>query len=181
MAGMTWAVLCDLLAERYGDFRTRLTRQFGSEELASETLHETWLHLQRQGDAGPIQSGPAFLLRIAANIAKDRRRAERRQALRSEINAALEIADPAPGPAQEAQARLDLDVVERAIRELPERTRIILIASRLEGLTHQAIADQLGISRRTVLYELNRAVAHLDARLENNVSSGCAYEPPESS
>lgn len=181
MTGMPWAALRDLLVNRYEYFRGRLTRQFGSEELASETLHETWLHLHRQGEAGPVQSAPAFLMRIASNIARDRGRAERRHARRSEINEVLGIADPAPGPAQEAQGRLDLKLVESAIAELPERTRTILVASRLEGVSHQVIADRLGISRRTVLYELNRAIAHLDARLEDKSRSDCAHGPQESS
>ncbi|MBR1221656.1 sigma-70 family RNA polymerase sigma factor [Bradyrhizobium sp. U87765 SZCCT0131] len=181
MTGTTWAALRALLVDRYGDFRARLTRQFGSEELASETLHETWLHLHRHDEAGAVQRPAAFLMRIAANIARDRQRAERRRLRRSEVNAALEIADPAPGPAREAEARRDLSLAERAIAELPERTRAILVASRLEGQTHQAIASRLGISRRTVLYELRRAIAHLDARLEEGGFSGCAPEPPESS
>lgn len=178
---MPWAVLRDLLVNSYEDFRLRLTRQFGSEEVASETLHETWLHLHRQGEAGSVQSPTAFLMRIASNIAKDRARTARRHARRSEIDAALEIADPAPGPARAAQAHLDLKIVERAISELPERTRTILVASRLEGLSHQMVADRLKISRRTVLYELSRAVAHLDARLDSHSHSDCAHEPRESS
>lgn len=181
MTGTTWASLRDLLVDRYADFRSRLTRQLGSEDLANDTLHETWLHLHRQDDAGPVRSAPAFLMRIAENIAKDRQRAERRRARRSEIDAALEIADSAPGPEQAAQSRFDLRLVERAIRELPERARVILIASRLEGLSHQTIADRLGISRRTVLYELKRAVAYLDVQLENKNPSDCTPEPPESS
>jgi RNA polymerase sigma-70 factor (ECF subfamily) len=167
MTETAWAMLRELLADRYEDFKVRLTRQLGSEELARESLHETWLSLHRQGDAGEVKSPVAFLLRVAANIAKDRLRAERRRARRSEINAALEIADLAQDPAREAQARLDLRVVEGAIRSLPPRPRAILIASRVEGTSHQVIADRLGISRRTVLYELRRAVEHLDAQLEN--------------
>ncbi|MES2032172.1 MAG: sigma-70 family RNA polymerase sigma factor [Pseudomonadota bacterium] len=181
MTETTWAALRDLLTLRYEDFRRRLTRQFGSEDIANETLHETWLHLHRPGDAGSVQSPPAFLMRIAANIAKDRRRAERRKAKRSEIDAALDIADPAPGPAQSVEAKLDLKTAEKAIAELPGRTQAILVASRLRGLTHQAIADQLGISRRTVLYELKRAIAHLEARLENNPASDCADGDSETS
>ncbi len=181
MTGTTWTGLRDLLTNRYEDFKIRLTRQFGSEELATETLHETWLHLHRPGSAGQLQNPPAFLMRIAANIAKDRQRSERRKAGRSEIDAALEIADPAPGPAQATQARIDLQAVERAIAELPERTRAILVASRLDRLTHQHIADRMMISRRTVLYELNRAIAHLEARIEDNPLSDCAREAPKSS
>ena len=174
MTGTTWTALRDLLTLRYEHFRKRLTQQFGSEDVANETLHETWLHLHRPGDAGPVQRPQAFLMRIAANIAKDRQRAERRKAKRAEIDAALEIADPAPGPARSVEAKLDLKTVEKAMAELSGRTQAILIASRLKGLTHQMIADQLGISRRTVLYELKRAVAHLETRLENNSDLDCA-------
>ncbi len=167
MTVATWEFLRALLAERYEDLKISLTRQLGSEELASECLHETWLRLNRQDEAGPMPSPRAFVFRVATNIAKDRLRAERRHARGAEMTAALDVPDPAPGPARETQARLDLKVLENAIRELPKRSRDILIASRVEGLTHQAIADRLGISRRTVLYELERAAKHLAARLKD--------------
>ena len=47
MAETTWALLRDLLTDRYTEFKVRLTRRLGSEELASESLHETWLRLHR--------------------------------------------------------------------------------------------------------------------------------------
>lgn len=166
MTETNWAVLRGLLAERYDEFRARLTRRLGSEELAHESLHETWLRLHRPGDAGQVRSPSAFLLHIAVNIGRDLLRAERRLARRSEITAALEIADPAPDPARQVEARFALEVVERAIMELPERSRAILLASRLEGLTHQAIAERLGISKRTVQYELQRTIDALEAQLE---------------
>lgn len=166
MADTTWAALRGLLIERYEDFKGRLTRQLGSEELASESLHETWLRLHREDEIGAVQNPPAYLLRIVINVAMDRLRGEKRRAHRSEIEAALEIADSAPDPAQTVQARLELKALEQAIRELPERTRAILVASRLEGLTHQAIAQRLEISKRTVAYELERAIAILEAGLD---------------
>jgi RNA polymerase sigma factor (sigma-70 family) len=181
MAETTWALLRGLLADRYEDFKARLTRHLGSEELASESLHETWLRLHREDDIGAVRNPPAYLLRIVVNVAMDRLRVENRRARRSEIQAALEIADHAPGPAREAEARLELRALESAINELPERARAILIASRLDGLTHQAIAKRLGISRRTVVYELERTVALLEAQLEKNPPTGCAPKPPESS
>jgi RNA polymerase sigma factor (sigma-70 family) len=181
MAETTWALLRGLLADRYGDFKARLARRIGSEELAGESLHETWLRLHRPGDVGPVQSPAAYLLRVAFNIAQDRLRAESRRARRSVIQGALEIADPAPDPMRRAEARAELKALECAISGLPERSRTILIASRLEGLTHQAIADRLGISRRTVLYELRRTIDHLEMRLEDIGPNGCAHDAPKSS
>lgn len=176
MTGTSWLVLRELLVHRYEELKKRLTRQFGSEEIASETLHETWLHLQREGDAGSVHSPRSFVLRTAANLAKDRQRAERRRAKRSDIEDALDVPDVAPSPARVVQAKMDLQIVKLAIAELPIRTQTVLIASRLQGLTHQQIAEQLGISRRTVLYELKRAVVHLEERLEKRSESDCADE-----
>jgi RNA polymerase sigma factor (sigma-70 family) len=165
MTETTWVVLRNLLVDRYEDIRTQLTRQFGP-DIAQESLNETWLHLHRNDEAGAVHKPLAFLMRIAINIARDRRRSETRRLAHAEIEAALEIADPAPGPAEKALVRLELSAVHEAIRQLPERTRAILIAARIDGLSHDAIARQLGISRRTVLYELGRAAKHLDAHLK---------------
>src|ERR1700753_3637331 len=100
MTETTWAHLRGLLADRYDEFKARLTRHFGSEELASESLHETWLRLHREDDIGAVRNPSAYLLRIVVNIAMDSLRVERRRARRSEIQAALEMADDAPDPSR---------------------------------------------------------------------------------
>lgn len=181
MTEVTWAALRELLTHRYTELKGRLTRHLGSEELASESLHEAWLRLHRSGPAGPVQNPPAYLLRMAVNIALDGLRAQSRRARRSDVKAVLEVADPAAGPEREAFARRDLEIVNRALETLPERTRAILVAARLEGLNHQAIADRFGISRRTVVYEMKRAVEHLDAALDYDPPEGCASPSGETS
>lgn len=181
MAGTTWAALRGLLVDRYEELRHRLTRQLGSEELASESLHDTWLRLHRDDAIGTVHNPPAYLLRIAVNSAMDRLRADSRRARRAEIEAALDVADAAPGPARETEARLEIEALDRAIRTLPQRTRAILLASRLEGLTHQAISERMGVSRRTVAYELDRAIALLEAQRTPNPDIDCTIEPLKSS
>ncbi len=174
MTETTWAVLRALLADRYDEIKGRLTRRLGSEELASESLHETWLRLHRQDDVGQIKSPANYLLRIATNIARDSLRGQHRRASRSDVNAVLEIADPSPGPEKVFQVRADLRETERAINELPPRTRTILMATRLEGLSHEEIAAKLGVSRRTVFYELKRGLEQLDAVLEKREAAKIA-------
>ncbi|MBR1223163.1 sigma-70 family RNA polymerase sigma factor [Bradyrhizobium sp. U87765 SZCCT0131] len=181
MAGTTWAALRGLLVDRYEELKLRLTRQLGSEELASESLHDTWLRLHRDDEVGAVRNPPAYLLRIAINAAMDRLRADGRRARRAEIEAALDVADAAPGPARETEARLEIEALDRAMRTLPERTRAILMASRLEGLTHHAIAERMGVSRRTVAYELDRAIALLEAERVTDPPIDCTNGPPKSS
>ncbi|MDQ8731538.1 RNA polymerase sigma factor [Bradyrhizobium sp. LHD-71] len=170
MGKTTWTALRDLLAERYDEFRTRLARRLGSEELASESLNETWLRLHRQDDAAPIQSPSGYVLRTAFNIATDRRRMESRRARRADLLAAFDIPDPAPDQARELEARLQLQAIEQAIQTLPVRTRDILIAARVQGLPQQDIANRFDISPRMIRIELRRALDHCEAHLEKNTT-----------
>lgn len=177
----TWAALRDVLAERYDEFRKRLTRWLGSEELARESLNETWLRLHRDGEPGLVQSPAAYVLRTAANIATDRRRADQRQARRSDVDALLGVASPQPDPAREIEARQELERLQRAIAELPERSREILIAARVEGRGQREIAARFGISTRMVRIELRRALDQCEAEMQRRGTDGFLSEPSRSS
>jgi RNA polymerase sigma-70 factor (ECF subfamily) len=160
MTETTWVTLRQRLAEKYDDFRNLLKGRLGSDDLARETLHETWLHLDRVDDVGAMRSPDAYLMRVALNLATDRRRKTRRLA-RSEIDAILESAvDETPGPAEQLEARRELMAFKQAIQDLSERRRAILIAARLDETPHQEIAERFGISKRMVQIELKNALRH---------------------
>jgi RNA polymerase sigma factor (sigma-70 family) len=161
MTETTWAMLRQRLVEKYDDLRSLLKGRLGSEDLAQETLHETWLRLDRIDDIGTMRSPDAYLVRVALNLATDRQRSEIRRARRSEVDAIIEnIIDDAPGPAEQSEARRELAVFKKAIEELSQRRRAILIAARLDGVPHQQIAEQFGISKRMVQIELKYALQH---------------------
>jgi RNA polymerase sigma factor (sigma-70 family) len=167
MTDTTWMALRRRLAEKYDELRLLLTRRLGSEELARETLHETWIRLGRVDDAAVMRNPDAYLARVALNLATDRQRLETRRARRVDVNAVLEdIVDEMPGQATELQSRSDLSIFEDAIRELSDRRRAILIAARLDEEPHQKIAERFGISKRMVQIELKHALRHCKDRLD---------------
>jgi RNA polymerase sigma-70 factor (ECF subfamily) len=169
MTETTWTTLRQLLAEKYDDFRKLLIRRLGSDDLARETLHETWLRLDRGEDVATLGSPNAYLTRVVLNLAIDRQRAEHRRLRRSDINIILEnIADEAPGAAAQVEARQDMARLRAAIETLPERQRAILIAARFEEVPHRKIAERFGISTRMVQIELRRALAACEACLGEN-------------
>ena len=181
MTETTWATLRHLLADRYDEFRRRLTRRLGSADLASETLHETYLHLDRVEPLGSVQSPGAFLLRIAFNIAADRGRAETRRAKRHEIRAVLDVADEVPSPERAVEARREVARLEAALEELTPRRRLIILWSRLESVPLRVIADRLGISQRLVEIELKHALEHCAERLGRTVTQRFGPRSRESS
>lgn len=162
----TISSLRSLLLAEYVDFDRRLTRRLGSPDLASEALNETYLRLAGMREIGPVRSPKAYLFRIALNIAIDRRRAEKRRLTADEVDSLLEIPDDRPDAARVIEDRSDVELLQRAIAELPERRRRVLMLSRIEGLPNREIAALLGVTVRTVETDLKQAVEHCAERLK---------------
>lgn len=159
MSDSTRATLRDLLALRYEDLKRRLTWRLGSSELASDALHDTWVHLEdRSEESGPVKSPAAYLMRMATNLALDRLQRDRRYMSADEVDTLmLDIADPAPGPAQTVAAREEVEALARLIDSMPPRRRAIFLAVRVEERSNQEVAVRFGVSTRLVGLELKRA------------------------
>lgn len=166
MTETTWNNLRRLLVDHYDDFKSRLSRRLGSDDVASETLNETYLRLNREGDAGNITNPVAYLFRTALNVASDRLRSENRIMRRSDVAAVLELVDDRPDPERTASARLAMENLQAVIAELPWRQRLILIDARVHDMPHQEIADRLKISKRMVQLELRAAIEFCSGKLE---------------
>lgn len=153
------SALRELLSHRYDDLKRRLTWKLGSVELASDALHDTWLHLEnRKEDGAPVVNPLAYLVRIAMNLALDDIQRERRFMCSDEIDALMDdIVDPEPGPMQVVGARGEIALLSSLIENMPHRRRAIFLAIRVEGLSHQEVAERFGVSHRLIGLELKRA------------------------
>jgi RNA polymerase sigma factor (sigma-70 family) len=173
--------LRDLLLADYVDLDRRLTRRLGSADLASDVLQETYLRLEGARKIGPVRSPKAYLFNIALNIAHDRRRAEKRRLTVDEIDCLLDIPDDRPDAARQIEDRSEVDQLRRAIAELPERRRQVLILSRIEGLPNREIAERLDVTVRTVETDLKQAIEHCAERLRRPVRKKFGFHRSASS
>lgn len=145
-----------------------LGRKVGQHD-AADLAHETFIRVAR-ADFGqpPLHNERAFLFQIAANLAVDHQRAQRRQSrvlTNTEINDLLTVVDETPGPERQAHSRRELQGLAAALRELPPRRAEAFRLSRLENLSHAAIATRLGVSLRTVEADVRMALDHCAERL----------------
>ncbi|MBB1635396.1 MULTISPECIES: RNA polymerase sigma factor [Cupriavidus] len=159
MSDSSRSSLRELLAQRYDDLKRRLTWRLGSAELASDALHDTWVHLEDRKEEGePVKSPAAYLMRMATNLALDRLQRDRRYMSAEEMETLMaEIVDPAPGPAQTVAARDEVEAVARLIESMPPRRRAIFLAVRVDELSNQEAAVRFGVSPRLIGLELKRA------------------------
>ncbi|CAI8884443.1 RNA polymerase sigma-70 factor, ECF family [Pseudomonas brassicacearum] len=161
--------LVKLFLTSYEDFKVRLRRRLGSEELANDVLHETYLRVDRMIDTQEIAQPNAYLYRMALNIAADRRQADARLLTGDEIEELLQVSDEALDPARVVGGQKELQTLLKALYELPARRRRIFIAARLEEAPHLEISQRFGISTRMVEKEIKAALGHCAQRLERKV------------
>lgn len=140
-------------------------RVLGNDDLAGDALHDAWLRLKtREDGAAPVQSPGAYLVRMAVNLSVDMHRKQSRVVSGEEIDTLLEeIADPAPGPLQQAQGREEMTSFLQILQRLPKRRRQIVVLVHWEGMTQEGTAARLKISLRTVETEPRRAHDYLNA------------------
>lgn len=160
-------ILRSVLTERYAQIKHSLAIHLGSAELAGDSLHEVWLRLQRDSRiAGPIVNPQAYLVRMGVNIAIDVRRSQSRMLAAEDVQELMDvIPDPAPGPAQIAESRSELEALKAVVNQMPARRREILILVRWEHWPQRDVAKRLGVSLRTVESELKAAQEYCAARL----------------
>jgi len=181
MANSNRPLLRQLLIAGYTDIRRRLTRRLGSEELASEALHEAYLRLDGAGDAAVVHRPRDYIFRVALNIASDHRRTSNRRLSYSEVEALYHFADTVNDAEREMEARSELAALGRAFEALTPRQRAIVIAVRIDGTPHAELAKRFRISERMVDKELRRALESCADQLERRLITRFGSRAPQSS
>jgi RNA polymerase sigma-70 factor (ECF subfamily) len=142
-------------------------RMLGNAAEAQDVAQEAFVRAHRalgtfRGDA----KLSTWLYAITSRLCLTRLASGERRLGRPGEEALLRLADPAPGP----DAALERDELEaalqRAITELPEEARIVVVLRDLEGLAYEEIAQALDLPLGTVRSRLHRARADLKDKLE---------------
>ncbi|MGI9360974.1 MAG: RNA polymerase sigma factor [Parasphingorhabdus sp.] len=148
------------LVARYTHLRERLTARLGSEDLAGEALHETWLKLNEIKDDAPVADANAYIFRAAVNMASTLSTRNRRALGDQEIEDILRVADDTPDPERTAIAKSELAHVWKILSDLTKRQRHIFIESFTGTMSHNELADHYGVSVRMIQIDLRTAILH---------------------
>ncbi len=136
-------------------FRARLVRRYGAAD-AEDILQEAWLRLASYPGLASIRHPKAFLLRVASNLALG-------QVRRTAV--AERFAAVTPTVSHEDADQLETVFFRQMVLDLPQPLRDVFLLSRVGGLTNSQIADQLGISPKTVEWRMTRALARCAAQV----------------
>jgi len=162
------------LVERYQDrVLHALTRMLGSYEDARDVAQDAFVQAFRKLDTFRGESAfYSWLFRIAANKAISHMRKRKHRAASSlEAQDGFQPADPREdsSPTAELQRAERRQLVRRALDELHEDYRIVLVLKELEGLPYVEIAELIDCPIGTVRSRLHRARLELRRVLERRV------------
>jgi RNA polymerase sigma factor (sigma-70 family) len=157
------------LVLRYQDSAYSLALRFlGSPPAAEDATQEAFLRAFRNIGRLRDDRFRPWLLTIVANAARDELRRQQRRPQRS-LEAARTDDDmpaldpPEPGPTPEGVA-LQTELrgeLERALRELPDDWRLVVVLSDIHGLSYEEVAAAAGVPVGTVKSRLSRARGRL--------------------
>jgi RNA polymerase sigma-70 factor (ECF subfamily) len=138
-----------------------------AEDVAQEALLRAYRSFDRLRERSRFRG---WLARIAFRIALDRRRSLKRRERRDDEWSRPERQPPAPtvedlAVSNQFQARLD-----RALEELPEKLRLVLLLAAMEGHTIEEISEMVGVSVGTVKSRIFYARRQLAEKLRCHVN-----------
>lgn len=147
----------------------RYAERFVHVDLANDIVQESFVKIWgAREQLDPERSLKAFAYRTVRNLALNRVRDRTRRGELLELHPP-ETSSPPAADASTLQSELE-ERMSAWIGELPDRQREALTLSRMSGMTHQEVAEAMGLSARTVNNHLVRALRSLRARVE-------AYDP----
>lgn len=144
--------------------KAALRRRGRSEHDAEDLLQEAWLRMARHGQAERVLNPEAFLMRAALNLSID---AHRRSGHGEEV--ALDdvlLVDVAPGAEAVLLGKERMQRMASCLARLPERSRAIFLAHRVDGRSYTDIGRELGISATAVEKHVAKATLLLTSCME---------------
>jgi RNA polymerase sigma-70 factor (ECF subfamily) len=139
-------------------FFFRLT---GRQAPAEDLTHEVFLRMIRYRHT--YQAGDLFeswMYRIARNVFADHTKKHRLETPAGDGQLEL-VESGRPTPLENAVKQQDLAVLHRALRELPDDKRELIVLSRFQGLSYEQIGKIVGCETGTVKVRVFRAMKEM--------------------
>jgi len=149
----------------YRELVSFLSARLGNRQAAEDVIHDAYLRVLERNEPEQIENPRAFLYRTAMNLVIDRHR--RHLVRKAEPLEVLDLDERwhSPAPSQSMQMNQRLALMQRALDELSAPCRDSFLLRKLDGMSHQQIAEHLGISRSLVEKHIVNAMKHCRVRM----------------
>lgn len=154
----------DLLVRRYKDPLLNFIFRFigdlvEAEDLVQETFYRVYKNKHYYKEVAKFST---WIYTIAGNLAKtELRRRKRRKVFsihkETVVDKELEIPDLKSDPEQEVNTVVTERLIQKAINELPEKFRQVIVLRDIQGFSYEEISQIINVPLGTVKSRVNRA------------------------
>ncbi|MFI5337822.1 MAG: RNA polymerase sigma factor [Opitutales bacterium] len=138
--------------------RRYLARFLGSRTEAQDVAHDAYLRVYPAMEDHTARKPQALLYTTARRLALNRIKRQHHAPIVASTDHPETAPTGDPGVVQQVMARQEWHELEEAIARLPAGCRSVLLLRKVELLSHQAIADRLGLALSTVEKQHARAL-----------------------
>jgi RNA polymerase sigma-70 factor (ECF subfamily) len=155
------------LAQRYYRPLTTFFRKRAHDAEAQDLVQQVFLRLAQYPDVDKIRDAEGYIFQTASNTLRDyiRHKAVRQRVIDEKLATGGELGSDF-SPERVLLGRENITLLAGALRQLPTRTRDVLMLRCFEGLRHSEIARLQGISVRAVEKHIERGLEVLSKAIE---------------
>ena len=140
--------------------KSYLRGSFPSIRDVDDVVQESYLRIWRAAAHEPVKSAKAFLYLVARRVALNFVRKERNSPIEAYGDEAMcGVLDDKPNAREAAIIQDRVNLLADALMSLPPRCREVVVLHKMKGLAQKEVADQLGLSERTVETHVRNGVA----------------------
>ncbi len=173
--GKQWGSgLALLAAHARPDLLSFMQKRVNDQRIAEDLVQDSFLKFAEGGYDPVAANARPVLFGIAKNLLFDRLRKLRRErdlgltGSGADMDNLHLLPSEAPSPEYMAEISQEFATVAQIVKAMPKRPRQVFTLSRMYGLTHQEIADRLGISRSMVEKHIMDAMSRFLQAMRHN-------------
>jgi RNA polymerase sigma factor (sigma-70 family) len=152
-----------------------LCRTTGDRQASEDLVQDVFMRiLKYRHTYDPASRFETWLFRIARNARADYFR--RRPPVAAAVEEAWDLPSDSEGPEERLERQLDTGRLQRALRELPDEPRDLLVLARFHAMPYGEIAALLGIEVGTVKVRVFRATQQLRTLFLRLEETPCAVK-----
>lgn len=143
----------------------------GTQTDAEDIVQETYSRLLGFSDLEQHEArARSYMFRVATNLVFDRHRRRKEQSI-EDVGTASEAMSIVDGPDAIVDLEVAMETITQVLLALKPRCRQVFLMRTAEGLSFEAIAERLAISKRTVEREMKHALDACQRRLKRGMES----------
>jgi RNA polymerase sigma-70 factor (ECF subfamily) len=158
-----------LIVERYESaVAATVIGMLGDGDEADDVGQETFIRFHRAlHDFRGESSVKTYLVHIAMNLSLNALKRRRRSFFRfvRDDESAGNVAESRPGPDDRVEARETRERVRKAVMQLSEHHRAVIVLRMFSGYSTREVAETLRVAEGTVMSRLSRAMKELEKKL----------------